>query len=211
MSQGVYKVQDGLRDLGYDPGPIDGLYGPKTAAALMAAGANAFQPVMQPASAELPWIAEGLKTLGWHEVTDKAKLQAWLKSGGKALGDPASLPWCGDWVESAMALALPNEPRPDYPFFAQNWAGFGIAVAPTRGAVGVIRWSASSGHVAFLLGQHGGNYVCLGGNQSNRVSIAEFPKSAFIATRWPATFAPRPINLPEMSAATVIADISATR
>ena len=211
MSHGVYLIQQGLAELGYDPGPLDGLYGPKTSAALMRAGAAGFHPVTQQAGAELPWIAEGLKVLGLHEVNDKARLQAWLKSGGKALGDPAALPWCGDYVETCMALALPGERLPENPFFAQNWANFGIKVSPTRGAVVAFRWSATAGHVGFILGQHGANFVVLGGNQSNRVSIAEFPKSAAIAERWPATFAPRPIELPELSATTVIADISATR
>lgn len=209
MRHGVYLVQQGLAELGYDPGPLDGVYGPKTSAAIMAAGVAGFAP--KSAVVELPWITHGLTALGWHEVTDKAKLQAWLKSGGKALGDPAALPWCGDFVETAMALALPGERLPENPFFAQNWATFGAVTAPTRGAVVAFKWSASSGHVGFLMGQHGANYVVLGGNQSNRVSIAEFPKSAAIATRWPSSFPSRPINLPEMTASEVITGIAATR
>jgi uncharacterized protein (TIGR02594 family) len=219
MSKGVSLVQEGLHQLGYEPGPIDGTYGPKTAAALMAAGMAGFAPanaVVPPiATSELPWIEEGLAVLGWHEANDKARLSAWLKSGGKYLGDPAALPWCGDFAETCIELALPGEPMPGplgaNPFFAQNWAAFGIATAPTRGAVVAFKWSASSGHVGFLMGQHGSNYVVLGGNQSNKVSIAEFPKASAIATRWPSTVPVRPIGLPAMTAAEVITGIAATR
>jgi len=214
MSHGVYLIQQGLRELGYDPGALDGAYGPNTSAAIMAAGVAGFAP-KTPASAELPWIEEGLAVLGWHEVNDKARLSAWLKSGGKYLGDPAALPWCGDFAETCIELALPGEPMPGAlganPFFAQNWAAFGIATVPTRGAVVAFKWSASSGHVGFLMGQHGGNYVVLGGNQSNKVSIAEFPKASAIATRWPSTVPVRPVALPAMSAGEVITGIAATR
>jgi hypothetical protein len=168
-----------------------------------------------PAAEELPWIAEGFKVLGWHEATDKTRLSAWLKSGGKYLGDPSQLPWCGDFMETCVAKSLPDEVLPgalgQNPFFAQNWQLFGVSTAPTRGAAVAIRWTANTGHTGWLLGQNGSNYVLLGGNQGNRVSIAEFPKSAVIATRWPASYPPRLINLPTMTASQVIASVAETR
>lgn len=36
------------------------------------------------------------------------------------------------------------------------------------------------GHVGFLMGEDGDNWVLLGGNQGSAVSIAKFPKSRFI-------------------------------
>ena len=210
MIKGVALVQEGLRELGYDPGPIDGLHGPRTSAAYKA-GMAAFAPTATKDAGEPPWITEGMKTLGWHEVNDKAKLAAWLKSGGKALGDPAKLPWCGDWAETTVAKTLPNEKLPENPFFAQNWATFGVPTPPVRWCFGVIRWSPSSGHVCNILGQHGANYVVLGGNQRDRVSIAEFPKSAFIAFRMPATYPALPNILPNITADDLITSIAATR
>ncbi|MCB1510794.1 MAG: TIGR02594 family protein, partial [Hyphomicrobiaceae bacterium] len=44
----------------------------------------------------------------------------------------------------------------------------------------------SSGHVAFLLGETGTDVILLGGNQSNRVTIAAYPKSRLLGLRWPA-------------------------
>jgi uncharacterized protein (TIGR02594 family) len=44
--------------------------------------------------AELPWITEGKKVFGLHEIRNNAALKQWLRSDGKTLGDPKALPWC---------------------------------------------------------------------------------------------------------------------
>lgn len=141
-----------------------------------------------PAETMPPWMAEMYRRMGLHEVRDKAKLVEFLKIG-KFLGDPSKLPWCGDMVESCIAKVLPSEPLPSTPFFAQNWKNFGRDVSsPIVGAIGVIKWSASSGHVGFVAGVDGSNVILLGGNQSNAITLASFPRSKFIAFRWPITF-----------------------
>ncbi|MBX9456115.1 MAG: peptidoglycan-binding protein [Rhizobium sp.] len=95
-----------------------------------------------------PWMAELHRRMGLHEVRDNAALTAFLKVG-RWLGNPRDLPWCGDAVESVIAKTLPQEALPANPFLAQAWASFGTDVAqPIFGAIGVIRWSASTGHVA---------------------------------------------------------------
>lgn len=141
-----------------------------------------------PAETMPPWMAEMHRRMGLHEVRDKARLIDFLKIG-RFLGDPASLPWCGDAVESCIAKVLPDEPLPANPFWAQGWAIFGINVhAPLVGSVGVIRWSASSGHVGFVAGVESDKVVLLGGNQQNAITLASFPRDKFIAFRWPKTF-----------------------
>ena len=69
MSKGLALIQQGLASLGYDPGPADGLYGPKTAAAIMAAGANAFEPAKPPAApvGAMATSPEGIFALAVHE------------------------------------------------------------------------------------------------------------------------------------------------
>ncbi|BCH31283.1 hypothetical protein MesoLjLc_32130 [Mesorhizobium sp. L-8-10] len=57
-----------------------------------------------------PWIAIARAKIGQHEKIYNKKLRDWLKSDGHALGDPAKLPWCGDFVETCLALALPGNP-----------------------------------------------------------------------------------------------------
>ena len=79
---------------------------------------------------DLPWMLEAKKVNGLHEVSDKAALSKWLKSEGRTLGDPTKLPWCGDFVDTAMSLGLPGEPRPgplgQNPYWALNWLHFGV-------------------------------------------------------------------------------------
>lgn len=136
-----------------------------------------------------PWMAEMHRKMGLHEVRDNAVLSEWLRSFGKFLGNPKDLPWCGDAVESCIAKTLPREPLPSNPFFAQAWAKFGIdAGGPIVGAIGSIRWTASSGHVGIVAGVNGDRINLLGGNQSNAINISSFPRDKFIAWRWPSTF-----------------------
>lgn len=141
-----------------------------------------------PAATVPPWMYELIRRMGLHEARDKAELVEFLKIG-KFLGDPAKMPWCGDAVESAFAKTLPDERLPTAPFFAQNWKGFGREVKPMVGAVGVIRWSASAGHVGIVSKVTASAISMVGGNQSNAIANSTFPRSKkFIAFRWPTTF-----------------------
>lgn len=139
-----------------------------------------------------PWVLEGLRIKGWHERADNADLRAWLKSDGKTLGDPAVLPWCGDFAETCIRLALPGEAFPGdlgrNPYWALHWRQFGIPCDPCLGAVVSIS-REGGGHVGFAVGQDATRIFVLGGNQSNEVSVAPIEKSRFIAAswRWPST------------------------
>ena len=169
-----------------------GLADRKTVDALKLAPDGSGNVHVPPREAMPPWMAELHRRMGLHEVRDNALLSAFL-AFGRRLGDPRDLPWCGDAVESALAKSLPAEPLPANPFWAQSWAKFGDAVAqPIVGAIGVIRWSASTGHVGIVAGVDGGTVNLLGGNQSNAISIAGFARSKFIAFRWPKTFPVKP-------------------
>lgn len=157
-----------------------------------------------------PWMAEMHRKSGLHEVRDNAALSEWLKSWGRYLGNPKTLPWCGDAVESCIAKTLPQEPLPSNPFFAQAWAKFGIdATAPVVGSIGVIRWTASSGHVGIVAGIDGDRINLLGGNQSNAINVSSFPRSKFISFRWPSTF---PMQYyPALKGKAPTADLASTR
>lgn len=150
---------------------------------------------------QLPWIVEAEKVLGLHEVRDNKALSAWLKSDGKFLGNPSKMPWCGDFVDTAMTRALPKEPRPGAlglnPYWALNWGLLGVACAPCFGAV-VTFERPSGGHVGFLVGisTDGAFYLVLGGNQGNTVSRTWIAKRRARATRWPATYVNPNIPLP---------------
>lgn len=154
----------------------------------------------------LPWITEGKKVFGLHEIKDNAKLRAWLKSDSKTLGDPKALPWCGDYVETCIKLALPAEkfvgPVGDNPYWARNWALFGKEVKPCYGAIGVFVRNGG-GHVGFLVGEDATDWYVLGGNQSNTVSITRIDKTRMIASRWPNSYKHTHVPLPRLKSANI--------
>lgn len=205
----VLEIQQALKAKGYDVGPIDGVRGRKTSAAIMAfqearglerdgiVGPVTRQALLGDGAGSpsvgdvLPWIAETRRVMGMHEKRDNARLWDWLKSdGAQDLGDPAKQPWCGSLVQTAFLLSLPSEPVPENPFLALNWTKFGIACAPQVGAVLVFwRGSADSwqGHVGFYVGEDATHFHVLGGNQSDMVSVVRILKSRLRdhGSRWP--------------------------
>lgn len=137
-----------------------------------------------------PWISIARSKMGLTETRDRTELMKFLRSDGNTLGDPSKLPWCGDFVETCIAVSLPREPTITNPYWALNWLKFGRSVPAAQvylGAIAVFK-REGGGHVAFVVG-HDENYVhTLGGNQSNSVSISRMAKSRLQGYRWPHTY-----------------------
>lgn len=222
-----FKIQAELKKLSFYGGEIDGIpgrlttaavkqfqvhnkvfvkfpgtVGPKTLAALFpSTDTPAPSKGLQP-----PWFELLLSKKGLHEGKDNSELRKFLKSDGATLGDPSKLPWCGDAVETVIAITLPQEVLPGNPYLARNWGKFGQKTPPRLGAVASF-WrgkpNGTSGHVGLVAG-HGiekGKKVLyiLGGNQSDRISVAPLGTDRLLATRWPLTFEmPDKIWLPKM-------------
>ncbi|CUH68708.1 Putative peptidoglycan binding domain protein [Thalassovita gelatinovora] len=213
----VRWLQRALKTLGFNPGPIDGIKGPRTDAAIVAfkhrfgfrqrpylgpitlaalrdavveAMPTRFGPDTAP---EPPWMVEISKFIGLHEVRDNAAVRAWLRSDGATLGDPAQLPWCGDAAATALKKALPDEAWPDRleanPYWARNFTGFGIACRDVYGAVFVFS-RGKGGHVGFAIGRSadGSRYRIRGGNQGDMIRDSWMAASRVLARRWPATW-----------------------
>jgi len=202
MSDLIRLHQETLADAGYDPGPIDGIWGPMTEAATAAFVAARGQPSAARLP-KLPWVEELLSVFGWHEVRDSTKLRAWLKSDGATLGSPADLPWCGDAAETAIKRGLPTEPFAGdlkaNPYWARNWLGFGTPCQPVYGACAVFE-RGSGGHVGFIVAQDSRSWHILGGNQGDRISVVAIDKRRLLGTRWPMTFANPSIPAPVKAA-----------
>ena len=184
----------------------DGDFGPTTLAASMALlpkpdrsqiGARP-EPVTR-----LPWIAEGLTVFGLHEVRDNKALRAWMVGDGKTLGNPAVLPWCGDFAETCIKRALPDElfvgALNVNPYWARNWVNFGEACVPSLGCVVVFERGPSSAHVGFAMGQDATHLYVFGGNQGDSVSLVRVARSKLLASRWPLTWTGEPGPLPQMT------------
>jgi uncharacterized protein (TIGR02594 family) len=196
-------MQRALLAAGFNPGQIDGAWGPNTRSAVRAfqrahglfvdgqVGPDTlgalFTKGKAPSNVAPPWYEEAMRKMGLREIQDNAALKAFLASDGHALGDPAKLPWCGDMVETCILRTLPNETVPLNPYWAQNWAKFGRKLAvPAVGAI-LVYQRPGGGHVGFYAGESGTSYYTLGGNQANTVSITPIDKKRCIAIRWPST------------------------
>lgn len=212
------EVQTALLSLGYNPGDVDGIAGattrkavrafqqaaglvadgiagPETWAALATGLRSAGKPhatTVPRAATPPPWHEELLRRKGLHETRDRFSLMAWLRSDGKTLGDPSKLPWCGDAIETCIALTLPDEPLPMNPYLARNWLKLGIGLeTPALGAV-LVFWRGSkagtSGHVGLYVGEDAEALHVLGGNQSDAITIARLDRSRLLGIRWPKSY-----------------------
>lgn len=212
----IIEIQRALIQQGFKPGPLDGIWGRLTIAAV-----RAFQAKM---GLEVDGIV-GQQTLA--ALFPKAKIAAgfqredivWFKEAQRLFGTeetpgPASsrviidwstdlgityksddIPWCGLFVGHCIGATLDTEPLPTNVLGARAWAGFGIKTKPTPGAI-MVFWRQSlqsgKGHVGFYAGEDDAAYRILGGNQSNKVCYAWINKSRFLAARWPSAV-PAPI------------------
>src|SRR5580765_2856159 len=115
-----------------------------------------------------------------------------------------SIPWCGLTVAYCMAKANIRPPfvkgnDTDCFLWAKSWAsdnGYQILKTPRLGCV-VVLTRSGGGHVTLYESTSGSNYMCRGGNQSDAVTLAPFPKSNVVALVWPnAEPVPAPIEPP---------------
>lgn len=176
----------------------DGIADPTTQAALAAALAKSGTATVIRPNAPPPWHEELLRRKGLHELRDRSALMAWLRTDGKTLGDPAKLPWCGDAIQTCLALTLPDEPQPVNPYLARNWLKLGVPLEkPSLGCI-LVFWrgsqAGSSGHVGLYAGEDAQGYLhVLGGNQSDAITIARLGKTRLLGMRWPSTY-PKPTS-----------------
>ena len=210
----VREIQRALADRGFNPGPADGVRGRLTIAAIKRfQAANGLKPdgIVGPETTRVlfpetqnqpipvgrspdahPWLDLARRKMGLHEVRDNSILRAFLKLGKGTIGDPAKIPWCGDFVETCIAVALPGEPLPANPYAAINWLNFGRPVSPRPGAI-LVFWRGSpdgwQGHVGFYVAENATHYHVLGGNQSNAVTITRIARNRLRpgGSRWPLT------------------------
>lgn len=212
------EIQQALAKLGYSTGPIDGVWGrltiaaitafqrdhalavdgvagPQTVAALAAATSAAGAAPAAP-TVPLVWLDEAKHLLGLKEgpdALDNPTILDWASEVGvKSTYKSDDVAWCGLFVAHCISATLPGEPLPHDLLAARAWERFGHATQPTPGAV-MVFWRVSptsgKGHVGFYLGEDDDAYYILGGNQSDSVSVTWVTKARFVAARWPVSVA----------------------
>jgi uncharacterized protein (TIGR02594 family) len=130
------------------------------------------------------------KYLKYHEVKDRTKLTEILKKysiKGDLNIDPSTTPWCAAFV-NAMERAVGNPGNGK--LNARSFLTYGHPIEglkfARRGDILVFSRGGSTwqGHVTYLDAiEPNGLLRCLGGNQSDSVSVGWYPKSRLIGIR----------------------------
>lgn len=210
----LIEVQQKLAQLGFKPGPLDGIWGRQTAAAVRAfQESRGLEPdgilgpltlaALSPGAPQatdlsdpsLVWFKEATRLIGTRETPGTGSNPVILDWAG-AQGIPYKgddIPWCGLFVGHCISSTLDREPTPANVLGARAWGSFGIKTQPTPGAV-MVFWRKSLqsglGHVGFYAGEDQSAYRILGGNQSDSVSLAWVAKDRLVGARWPSTVPP---------------------
>ena len=229
----VRDIQTALNRKGFNPGEIDGIWGrntikavrafqganglvadgvvgPKTLAKLIGADAPAIGGASAAsAGAPVVWYEEAKRLLGLREgpgSTNNPTIIDWADQLGIDY-DHDDVPWCGLFVAHCVGATLPDEPLPNNPLGARNWAKVGEAATEAPGAI-LVFWRESpnsgKGHVGFYHGEDATAYHVLGGNQSDSVSVTRVAKSRLVAIRRPATAGPLTGGVVNVSAGGVL-------
>lgn len=124
---------------------------------------------------EIPGTKDNPRIEQYHSVTTL-----------KATDDET--PWCSSfvcWVVQQCGLYSTRSAR------ALSWMNWGIPLnAPYKGCIVIFSRGGGQGHVGFFDHEDEKHVYVLGGNQSNRVCIAAYPKDRWLAYRG----APLPIE-----------------
>lgn len=195
------EIQQKLKALGFDPGPIDGIQGPNTDAAVVAfkksvglrarpyLGPITYEALMgQPetSSKYTPWMGHATRLRGLHEQRDRAVLMKAF--GSLSWVNPVTTAWCGAFVAACHRMADPDVKLPENPLGARNWANWGQDSGAVYGAT-LVFWRVSPadwrGHVGYYWGEDSTHYHVLGGNQSDAVTVTRLSKSRLLAARFP--------------------------
>lgn len=92
--------------------------------------------------------------------------------------------WCSSFVSWCLEQAKVKSTKNAW---ARSYMQWGKKLdKPVFGCIVVFTRGASSGHVAFYVGEKDGAIKCLGGNQSDEVCYSYYDKSRLLGYRWPA-------------------------
>jgi uncharacterized protein (TIGR02594 family) len=143
-------------------------------------------------------LIKALKLYGTLETPgakNNPTILAWAKEVGGEVSDvykADSIPWCGLFM--AVVAKRAGKDVPKHPLWALSWSAFGAAVPqPMLGDVLTFTRNGG-GHVTLYVGEDGDAFHCLGGNQSDAVTITRMAKSRLYAARRP-LYREQPANI----------------
>ena len=151
-----------------------------------------------------PWLLKMRSMNGLSEkpgAADETKILAMADNIGTIFPDMSAycdgynhdaIPWCGLTVADCVATYGIRPPYvkgsdTDSFLWARSWAddpGYTVLKTPRLGCI-VVLTRSGGGHVSLYESTSGSNYMLRGGNQSDAINLASFPKSNVIALVWP--------------------------
>lgn len=137
---------------------------------------------------EPKWLEMAREEIGTKEApgtkNNPVVVQYYADSGNAGIKDD-SVAWCAAFVGAMLR-------RCDMPstgtLTARDYLKYGTKLdTPKPGCIVIFTRGNSTweGHVGFYVGETDKNIRVLGGNQSDSVSIASYPKSKWLGYRWP--------------------------
>lgn len=133
------------------------------------------------------WFSIAQGEIGISEIAgnqDNPRILEYHQST-KLRGDNDEIPWCSAFVNWCMEKAAVSGTKSPA---ARSWLNWGQEIkSPKQGCVVVLKRGNSSwqGHVGFYVRDGWDSVLVLGGNQSNKVCVQQFPKSKILSYRWP--------------------------
>jgi uncharacterized protein (TIGR02594 family) len=187
----LLAIQRRLKELGHDPGSLDGIWGADTRRAVTAALGLKPAPKVKrrsPGSAavEAPWFELARSQLGVKELAGAAsnpEVLAYYSEAGVSQAND-SVPWCAAFVG---AMLRRSGYKGTGSLMARSYLNWGTKLdKPQRGCVVIFKRGAPpAGHVAFVDEWTANAIRCVGGNQSDAVTVASYPRVNVLGYRWP--------------------------
>lgn len=207
----ILWVQKRLAYHGFNPGPLDGVIGPKTKSAIISfkrsvglkarwyVGPITTAALRQERKSEAGhgldndpvWLRVALSYLGLKEIKGphhEQQILSWWEKIKMPFRDDET-PWCAAYVGGVLEECGIRSTRSG---MARSYTKFGMELDnPARGAI-VTFWrgkrNGPSGHVGFVMGKDANNNIMvLGGNQGDEVSIKPFAINRVLSYHWPRT------------------------
>jgi len=179
---------------------VDGEVGPETARAIdeaIAGGRRSTTSSQEeqvvrppPATGTRPlWVIEGLRWLNLREArgaADNPEILEWAKEEGGSIAKDYThdeIPWCSLFANMLLTKVGIEGTKT---LWALDWDKWGQKLpGPAVGAFAPMK-REGGGHIAIVVGRDAhSNLMCLGGNQSDGVSIIPFPADRPLSFRWP--------------------------
>lgn len=183
----VYLLQHALNAHGFDPKGLDGVRGQRTEAALADAW-KAHRSTLTQAPSVPEYAQAAYEHLGLSEVPgagSNATILGWIKTFFTWATNDGEVAWCAIFINTMLKQAgLKGTGKAN----ARSFLDWGTPVSEPRKGDIVVFWRGNpdswQGHVGIYWGDAPGDYVyCLGGNQSDKVSIATYPETSVLGYR----------------------------